>query len=211
MKKYVFENKNLYNQALIHSSITGDACKNYERLEFLGDRVLGLCVATMLYENFGVEPEGSLSQRLMGLVCKETVAKVALKLGLDKEMKTTNKELLTSENVLCDVLEAVIGALYLDGGFDNAFDFVKENFYDLIFENIAPPKDLKSTLQELSVAKGLGMPVYEIIGKSGSEHEPIYEIEVKVLGLPNCVGKGKNKKAAQFEAAKKMLEALNGA
>ncbi len=206
--KYTFKNKKIYEQALVHSSLSGSAKANYERLEFIGDRVLGLCIAKMLFDKFANEPEGSLSQRLTGLVCKETVAKVAMAIGLDKEMKVATKVLVNSENVLCDVLEAVIGAIYIDGGYENAYLFVKENFEPLLLQNIAPPKDLKSKLQELVVAKRYDFPKYELIGKNGPEHEPVFEVVVKVKGLPDCFGSGKNKKQAEFEAAKKMLESL---
>ncbi len=205
---YKFKNKNLYNQALMHSSMSGSSSVNYERLEFLGDRVLGLCIAKLLFEAFQDEDEGALAHRLTGLVCKETVAKVALKLGLDKEMKIATQSIATSENILCDVLEAMMGAIYLDGGCEEALAFVKRNFGDLLLENIVPPKDAKSSLQELAVAKGYEFPSYEMIGKSGPEHEPVFEVLVKIKGLPDCSGVGKNKKQAEFEAAKKMLESL---
>mgnify|MGYP000763698190 FL=1 len=112
--QYHFNNQHLLHQALTHTSKTGKLSENYERLEFLGDRVLGVAVAEMVYRVFPAEPEGSLSQRFMALVCKETVAEMALKLGLDRYIMAESVDVHHNDNVLCDVCEAVIGAMYLD-------------------------------------------------------------------------------------------------
>ena len=117
--KYRFKDESLLRKAITHGSINSDVRENYERLEFLGDRVLGVATASLLYRLFPKEPEGSLSQRFVGLVCKETVAEVAKTLQLDKFMKVGNDELRSNENVLCDVCEAVIGAIYIDAGVED--------------------------------------------------------------------------------------------
>ena len=206
--KYNFNNPKLLQKALTHSSISSLAAKNYERLEFLGDRVLGVSVASLLYKIFPHEPEGSLSQRFTALVCKETVAEVARNIGLGKYINAADNEIKNNENVLCDVCEAVIGAIYIDGGVEAAIDFVEKNWKDLIDKRIAPPKDAKTRLQELAHIKGLDYPVYQIIDRSGPEHEPIFTVELKLNDQLVVTGQGHNKKLAEFDAATKMLELI---
>lgn len=205
---YKYHNPALLKQALTHSSHTFHVEGNYERLEFLGDRVLGLAIASLLYKIFPKEPEGSLSQRHTGLVCKETVALVAKTLSLDKYMVVANEEIRENENVLCDVCEAVIGSIYIDSGCVAAIDFVNEHWRELIDKNVAPPKDAKTMLQEKAHAKGCGVPVYKLERREGSEHEPVFYISVTLNGLPPEVGEGRNKKLAEQEAAAKMLKKL---
>lgn len=205
---YKYHNINLLKQALTHSSVSADVDKNYERLEFLGDRVLGLTIAALLYRIFPHEPEGSLSQRHTALVCKETVAMIAKRLELDRYMTVANEEIRDNENVLCDVCEAVIGSIYIDSDCDRAIDFVKVHWKDLIDKNMAPPKDAKTKLQEVAHAKGHGVPVYKLEARKGSEHEPIFYISVEVAGLEPEKGEGKNKKLAEQAAAAKMLKKL---
>lgn len=205
---YKYKNPALLKQALTHSSFASDVEKNYERLEFLGDRVLGLSIASLLYNIFPHEPEGSLSQRHTGLVCKETVAMVAKTLQLDKYMIVANEEIRDNENVLCDVCEAVIGSIFIDGDCVEAIKFVNQHWRELIDKNVAPPKDAKTALQEVTHAKGRGVPVYKLEGREGSEHEPIFYMSVSLKGVAPEVGEGRNKKLAEQEAAAKMLKKL---
>ena len=205
---YEFKNKQLLRQALTHSSYSSRLSENYERLEFLGDRVLGLSIASLLYNIFPHEPEGSLSQRHTGLVCKETVAMVAKTLQLDKYMIVANEEIRDNENVLCDVCEAVIGSIFIDGDCVEAIKFVNQHWRELIDKNVAPPKDAKTALQEVAHAKGRGVPVYRLEGREGSEHEPIFYMSVSLKGVAPEVGEGRNKKLAEQEAAAKMLKKL---
>lgn len=205
---YKFCNIDLLKQAITHSSYSSDNARNYERLEFLGDRVLGVAIASLLYRLFPNEPEGSLSQRHTGLVCKETVAQVAVSLNLNKYMIVANEEIRINENVLCDVCEAVIGAIYIDSNCGEAVDFVNKHWRELIDKNVAPPKDAKTTLQEIAHLKGLGMPSYKVVAREGSEHEPIFHVSVNLKGTEPEVGIGKNKKLAEFEAASKMLSKI---
>ena len=205
---YKYKNPALLKQALTHSSFASDVEKNYERLEFLGDRVLGLSIASLLYNIFPHEPEGSLSQRHTGLVCKETVAMVAKTLQLDKYMIVANEEIRDNENVLCDVCEAVIGSVFIDGDCVEAIKFVNQHWRELIDKNVAPPKDAKTALQEVAHAKGRGVPVYKLEGREGSEHEPIFYMSVSLKGVAPEVGEGRNKKLAEQEAAAKMLKKL---
>ncbi len=205
---YVFHNKALLKQALTHSSVSVDVDKNYERLEFLGDRVLGLTIASLLINAFPHEPEGSLSQRHTALVCKETVAHVACQLNLDKYMIVADEDIRHNENVLCDVCEAVIGSVFLDAGCMQAMDFVQQNWKNLIDKNVEPPKDAKTKLQEISHARGLGSPVYKLEKREGSEHEPIFFISVHLDKVDAEIGEGRNKKIAEQDAAAKMLKKL---
>ncbi len=206
--KYNFRNKELLHKALTHSSVNPHADHNYERLEFLGDRVLGVSIASLLYRLFPHEPEGNLSQRFTGLVCKETVAQVGRMLNLGKFMFVANEDIRKNENVLCDVCEAVIGAIYIDAGVEEAINFVNNHWRELIDRNVAPPKDSKTRLQEIAHVKNLEQPVYRLKKRSGSEHEPIFEIVVNLGDKYEVVGFGRNKKAAEFDAASKMLEQI---
>lgn len=205
---YSFKNRALLKQALMHSSYTSKISENYERLEFLGDRVLGLAIASLLYKIFPNEPEGSLSQRHTGLVNKDRVSEVALSLQLQKFVIVANEEIRENENVMCDVCEAVIGAIFMDGGCEGAVNFVNSHWKELIDKNVAPPKDSKTCLQELAHELSLGTPLYRVTGREGSEHEPIFHIEVSFSDGKAAQGQGRNKKLAEQEAATRMLKKL---
>lgn len=207
--KHKFKKPELLHKALVHSSVNSHADHNYERLEFLGDRVLGVSIASLLYRIFPHEPEGNLSQRFTGLVCKETVAQVGRSLRLGDFMIVANEDIRENENVLCDVCEAVIGAIYIDAGVEGAINFVNNHWRELIDRHVAPPKDAKTMLQEVAHIKNLGQPAYRLIGRSGSEHEPVFEIAVSLAGAGEVTGQGRNKKAAEFDAAAKMLEQIS--
>lgn len=205
---YTFKNKNLLKQALTHSSVTSHVGSNYERLEFLGDRVLGVAVAAALFKTFPQEPEGSLSQRHTRLVCKETVSAMAKTLHMDKYMTVANEEIRDNENVLCDVCEAVIGAIYIDSGCEEALNFVTKNWQPLLHKDLTPPKDFKTRLQELSHAHGNKIPEYNLVSRSGSEHEPTFIMSVTVAPFSPVIGEGHNKKQAEQNAAARMIKIL---
>lgn len=205
---YSFKNKHLLQQALTHTSITANLSENYERLEFLGDRVLGVSVAEMLCRLFPLEPEGSLSQRFMALVCKETVSEMALTLTLDHYIRAEGIDVRNNENVLCDVGEAVVGALYLDAGSDYAINFVQRHWGALVNTHTTPPKDAKTTLQEFAHGQGWETPHYIEVGKEGAEHNPVFFMKVVLKEHGEEVGRGHNKKAAEQDAAEKMLKQL---
>ena len=207
--KHEFKRKELLKAALTHASVSSNVGKNYERLEFLGDRVLGVTVAAMLYEAFPFEPEGNLSQRFVALVCKETVSEVARKINLGQFILVADEEIRDSDNVLCDACEALIGAIYLDSGIDEAMEFVRSCWSGLIDKKLAPPKDAKTLLQEVAHIKNLGAPRYEIIKRSGLEHDPVFTVEVRLNDSLRVCGKGHSKKLAEFAAATKMLELLD--
>jgi ribonuclease-3 len=205
---YTYKAPHLLKQALTHSSYTSDIHKNYERLEFLGDRILGVTIADMLCQTFTDEPEGSLARRFTQLVCKETVAEVALKLGLDKYIITSNPEIKTQINVLCDVGEAIIASIYLDSqNMLIAQEFIKKHWQPLLTKNAEPIKDYKSMLQEHSLGLKLPLPQYETVEKTGPEHSPNFIIKVKINSY-EAKGHGKNKKQAEQNAAENLLKIM---
>lgn len=208
--QYHFKNPHLLTQALTHSSITNNEHRNYERLEFLGDRVLGMTMAHLLYKMFPDDREGQLSQRHVKLVCADAVSEVALKLHLNEHIIAKDKETIKSVNVLCDVGEAVIGAIYIDSDIEEAIAFVERNWKDLIDKTDAgSQKDFKTNLQEKFHALHQPSPTYEIIAKEGSEHEPIFKVKVALNDEIFAFGKGKNKKAAEQQAAHNLLEIMD--
>lgn len=206
--KYHFKNQSLLRQALTHSSHSIKIGENYERLEFLGDRVLGLSIAALLYRAFPEEPEGSLSPRFVRLVCRETVADMARRLQLDKYMIVGAEEIRHNEHILCDVCEALIGAIFIDSDCETAVEFVNKHWKEIIDKNIAPPKDAKTKLQEVASAKNLGLPQYKVESREGSEHEPIFHVSVRLNRGEPTFGHGRNKKLAEQEAASLMLERI---
>ena len=205
---YTFKNKHLLKQAVTHGSITTNLHENYERLEFLGDRVLGLSVAEMLYKMFPSEPEGSLSPRLMALVCKETVAEVVLSMKINDYIRAEGIDIEHNDNVLCDVGEAIIGAIYLDSDSETAIEFVRNHWKSLINTHTTPPKDAKTSLQEFAHSRGWETPHYNEIGREGAEHDPIFFMRAVVSGHGEASGQGHNKKLAEQDAARKLLQQL---
>ena len=205
---YTFKNKSLLQQALTHTSITPNIHQNYERLEFLGDRILGLTIAEMLYNMFPDEPEGEIACRFAPLVSKEGVSEVVTNLGISPYIRVQMEEIRTSLNVLCDVGEALIAAIYLDSKELNlAKKFITENFKPLINQKSRPHKDFKTFLQEQVQAKGYDMPIYKLVEKTGSEHEPHFVVEVEIKDY-TAQGEGKNKKQAEQNAAQNLLSLL---
>lgn len=208
--QYHFNNPRLLTQALTHSSVTRNERKNYERLEFLGDRVLGMTMAHLLFKMFPKDREGQLSQRHVKLVCADAVAEVAKKLKLEDYIITKDKDSVKSVNVLCDVGEAVIGAIYIDSDIENAIAFVERNWKDLIDQSDGgAQKDFKTSLQEKFHALHLNSPVYEVVAKEGTEHEPIFKVRIALNSEVYAYGQGKNKKAAEQQAAHNLLELMD--
>lgn len=208
--QYHFNNPRLLTQALTHSSVTRNERKNYERLEFLGDRVLGMTMAHLLFKMFPKDREGQLSQRHVKLVCADAVAEVAKKLKLEDYIITKDKDSVKSVNVLCDVGEAVIGAIYIDSDIENAIAFVERNWKDLIDQSDGgAQKDFKTSLQEKFHALHLNSPVYEVVAKEGTEHEPIFKVRIALNSEVYAYGQGKNKKAAEQQAARNLLELMD--
>ncbi len=208
--QYHFNSPRLLTQALTHSSVTNNEHRNYERLEFLGDRVLGMTMAHLLFKMFPDDREGQLSQRHVKLVCADAVAEVARKLHLNNYIIAKDKETVKSVNVLCDVGEAVIGAIYIDSDIEQAIAFVERNWKDMIDQSASgSQKDFKTSLQEKFHALRQPSPVYELIAKEGSEHEPVFKVKVALNDEKFAFGQGKNKKAAEQQAAHNLLEIMD--
>ena len=199
----------LFERALTHSSRGG---ADYERLEFLGDRVLGLVIASWLYARFDKESEGQLSRRLNVLVSRETCAEVARNIGLAPRMRLGKQALEDgagdSDNVLGDMIEALLGALYLEGGVAAAETFVRRQWESFVEEQRSAPKHPKSGLQEWAAANNRKPPEYRLVDRSGPHHAPKFIVEVSVRGAGEAQAEGASKQEAETEAARLLLEKL---
>lgn len=199
----------LFELALTHSSVGG--C-SYERLEFLGDRVLGLVIARALYDRYPKEPEGNLSRRYNALVDRETCAENGREIGvpalvrLGKQAREDGAS--QSENVVGDVVEALIGALFIDGGMNVAERFILKLWErDLAVQRRAPQHP-KSALQELAAAKGVKTPLYEVVSRTGAHHAPRFTVRVSVPSLGDATAEGASKQEAETAAATALLSHL---
>lgn len=209
---YQFSQKNLLVEALTHPSLSKEnkKQKNYQRLEFLGDKVLSLVIGEFLMNKYPNEMEGDLSKRQAALVSCETLWQVALKIKLDEvlQLSAGEKKLGGAKNKrnLENALEALIGAIYLDSNFGNARNFIMKFWREFLEENIAPPKDPISQLQEFVQLQSKQLPQYETLQAGGSSHAPSFISKVKIqhLGLEFSAF-GPSKKEAQKEAAKVAL------
>ncbi len=198
----------LFLRALTHGS-TGES--DYQRLEFLGDRVLGLIIADMLYVRFPDEPEGRLSHRLNSLVAGTTCAEIARQievrphLRLGKQARDDGAR--ESDNVLGDVMEALIGALYLDAGMEAVRAFVEKHWRPMLEAALTAPKHPKSALQEWCAANNRKVPHYEVTAKEGPPHAMRFEVTVTVKGFDPVTGNGNSKQTAETAAAEAFLKA----
>ncbi len=193
-----------FRQALTPSANGKKAA--YERLEFLGDRVIGLCVADMLLAHHPEESEGMLAQRFVTLVRKETLAQIARRLNIPHLMKTKERELRENDSVLSDMCEAVFAAFYLKWGYAATFEEIKELWAPLIAEQKLE-KDPKSELQEWALKNTKKLPFYRLISKTGPDHDPKITMEVEVNGK-TAQATAHSKKAAEQEACRLLLKEL---
>lgn len=202
----------LFQRALTHGS---HGAASYERLEFLGDRVLGLIAAAWLYERFPDEPEGSLSRRINSIVSRETCADVGRALGVPGQLRLGKQArddgAVNSDNVVGDAVEALIGALYLEAGHDAAVAFVRRAWTPFVDGQRSAPRHPKSALQEWAAANRCRPPVYAMAARSGPHHAPRFTVTVE---LPGRVGaeasaEGTSKQEAETAAAKALLEKLS--
>lgn len=205
-----FADKDLLATALTHSS-TGTGI-SYERLEFLGDRVLGLIVSEILYEKFTEEPEGHLAKRLSSLVQGSWLAQMALKINLGEYMEFSDAERnaggFANENILADGMEALIGAIYLDADLQTCRAFIEHLWGDAFYEMARPPQHPKTALQEWAQGQGLPLPTYKIIGQSGPDHAPLFDIRLRVQGYDDLIAQGRSRQVAEREAATLFLQTL---
>jgi len=207
---YHFRNAALLDEALTHATAAKRKGRaNYQRLEFLGDRVLGLAVAEMLFEAYPRAKEGELSKRLSDLVRRDTCAEVARDWGLAGHIRLGGGEARKggSERVpiLADVCEALIGAVFLDGGFEAARSLVRRGFEDRMRARQRPSQDPKTALQEWAQARGLATPAYTTQERSGPDHAPRFTISVEVDGFPAISADAGTKRAAEQGAAEAFL------
>jgi len=216
---YTFNAPLLLRQALTHASYVHEekleASKSNERLEFLGDAVLEICISDMLYHRYPKLPEGKLTLRRAGLVCEDSLARLARQLGVGKAMlvgigadQSGAREL---DSILSDAMEALFGAVYLDGGFDAVRRIIFRLFESVVDKICAPPRDCKTTLQEILQKNSRATAVYRIIGDDGPSHNKTFTAEVTHQGNVIGVGVGHSKKDAEQNAAQSALQALGGA
>jgi ribonuclease III len=213
---HAFTREELLTEALTHPSAIarrGGKRRHYERLEFLGDRVLGLVVADLLWRRFADEAEGELTRRHAHLVRREALAEVARTLGLGRYLIVSPSEdaagVRDNPRVLADVCEAVIAALFLDGGLEVATRFVARWWEARMAALGAPPRDPKTALQEWAQARGLPLPAYRTVPGEGPAHRRLFSVTVRVEGLPPATATGATKRAAETAAAAAMLAALD--
>jgi len=214
---YSFRDKHLLVTALTHVSAVGVArsrSKSYQRLEFLGDRVLGLSIAALLFERFPLADEGDLSRRLTELVRRESCAALAeswslaehVRLGLSEEQSGGRQ----NPTILGDVAEALIGAVFLDGGYEAASRLVGAAVgARLCATSGRPPLDPKTALQEWAQGRGLPPPSYTTLSREGPDHLPLFRIRVSVTGAPPAEAVGRSKRTAEQAAAEAMLRILD--
>jgi len=174
--------------------------RGYERLEFLGDRVLGLVIADLVWRRFESESEGDLTRRLTHLVRGETLARVAARIGLDRHVILPPAEIAAgaanNPAILADVCEAVIAAIYIDGGLEPAAAFVRRFWEPLVAELDGPPRDPKTSLQEWAQARGLALPAYELVATTGPDHAPRFTVAARPAGFPGASPPASSQRAA---------------
>jgi ribonuclease-3 len=213
-----FSDPALLAEALTHSSASAAPhrrSRNNERLEFLGDRVLGLVIADLLMTRFPQESEGALTKRHAALVRRETLAEIARELDLGRWLVLGRSEIdaggVANPAILADALEALLGALYRDAGLAAVAAFIGRHWRARMHEMRAPPRDAKTTLQEWAQARGLGLPSYRVVETEGPSHAPRFEVAVALADLPHASASAGSKRAAQQAAAERLLGTLAAA
>lgn len=205
---HVFKDKALIETALTHSSVSRRT--NYERLEFLGDRVLGLVIAEHLYKHFPDEQEGPLAKRLAALVQGELLAEIAIEIELGQYIQFSESEKAAggtnNPNILADVFESTIGALYLDAGFEPCRALIKQYWSNRFDQMIEPPMHPKTVVQEWAQSQSLPLPEYKILEQTGPDHAPIFVIELIVKGFDPAHGQAKSRQAAEKAAAETFMK-----
>ncbi len=205
-----FKDPKVLLEALTHRGAVGARTPANERLEFLGDRVLGLVIAETLLREFPKEEEGALATRLAALASAPVCGRIAQGFGLADHVKMAPGQRADDENtaVLADACEAVIGALYMDGGLDAARAFITAKWAEHVHADITPPKDAKTALQEWAQGRGLPLPAYRVVEETGPAHAPSFVMAVAVEGHPEMIGEGRTKRIATQEAATALLAKL---
>ena len=208
--KISIKNKSLFIQAFTHKSFNQES--NNEKLEFLGDRVIGLILSKKLFDLYPNESEGVLDKRFAKLVNKKTCATIFWSLGLEKFVILGNSYLKLKkfdEKILSDTCEALIGAIYLDKGFSSTEKFVIKFWNEQISKSNVTLVDSKTKLQEYSLKKFKNLPIYNDVFAKGPKHNPFFKVSVKIKGSKKFMGVGSSKKDAQQKAAKNLLLSIN--
>ena len=215
---FKFKDKNNLIDALLHPSYLKnkrDNIKNnennFERLEFLGDRVLGLIVSNLIYKKFKNYNEGNLTKKLSYLVQKKFLYKIALEIGIDNILKYSYKKenKRMNESILSDSVESLIGSIFIDSGYLASLKFITSiwsPYLDIVASNTQDPK---TNLQEISQKKSKQLPIYSLLKKDGPSHSPIFTVTLKVLKLNLIKGSGNSKREAEMHAAIKILKIIN--
>ena len=208
--KYNFKRKSLLEKAVTHKSFNNYI--NNEKLEFLGDRVLGLTISEILLEKYPDEKEGVIDKKFANLVNKKTCSLIAKKIDLKKFilLGSSHRKLdRSSDKITSDCLEAIVGAIYLDGGFKFAKKFIHHFWEEYLLKSNITLIDSKTKLQEFSLKKFKVLPKYIFSKKTGPQHRPLFKTEVQIPNSKKVIGIGSSKKNAQQDAANKLLRLLN--
>jgi len=205
--KIKFKNKSLLIMALTHKSANKEV--NNEKLEFLGDRVLGLVLSKKLYDLYPVENEGILDKKLASLVKRKTCSNVSWSIGIQNFIITGSQKkkiLITDDKILSDCCEAVIGAIFIDRGFEASKNYILKIWKKEIDKSNITILDPKTKLQEFSLKTYKKLPIYRIISSTGPRHNPIYRISVSIINSKQYIGSGNSKQMAELDAANKLLK-----
>jgi ribonuclease-3 len=205
--KVKFKNLDLLTQSLTHKSFDGN--KNNEKLEFLGDRVLGLVISKKLLETYPDEKEGILDKKFASLVNKKTCLEIAKNINLDNFIRTfnpNNKKIAIEDKIISDSCEALIGAIYLDKGINIVEKVILNLWKKNITQSVFTQIDAKTKLQELSLKKFKKLPNYKLISNSGPRHKPLFKVGVKLFNTKYYIASGKSKKDAEQNAAIECLK-----
>jgi len=201
-----FKNSKLLIKSLTHKSF--DSINNYEKLEFLGDRVLGLVISKRLLEIYPNEKEGALDKKLASLVNKKKCMEIGKLLNLDQFLliaKNKNRKLMIEEKIIGDACESLIGAIFLDQGLNTVEKFILKTWYNDLKASIVTFIDSKTQLQEYSLKKFKNLPVYKLIENSGPRHKPFFKVSVELENSKIFIGEGASKKDAEQSAAQLLL------
>ena len=200
--KIKFKNLKLLEKAITHKSY--NSSNNYEKLEFLGDRVLGLSISKRLLELYPNEKEGILDKKFASLVNKKTCLEIAKKIELQKyilSLNTKNTKNIIVDKVLADCCEALLGSIYLDNGFNSVEKIILDLWSNNIKDSVITKIDAKTKLQEFSLKKFKKLPIYKIISNTGPRHNPLFKVGVKLIDTKLYISEGKSKKDAEQNAA----------
>ena len=208
--KINFKDKDLLVRSLTHKSYNKEI--NNEKLEFLGDRVLGLVIAKKLLEIYPNEKEGILDKKFASLVNKKTCLQIAKKINLEKYILTLDikkKKNIVEDKVVSDCCEALIGSIYLDKGFNSVEKFILELWSENIKDSVITQIDAKTKLQEFSLKRFKKLPIYKLISNTGPRHKPLFKVGVKLIDTKFFLAEGSSKKDAEQNAAIKCLQNQN--